>query len=127
MRMPCLALLVVLVACGEDDEGPTMRPGEDCKACHGFSAAGTVFPSPRAGAREGIDGVTITVVDADQRTVTMTSNSAGNFYTERAIKWPADITLSLGGRTASMAAAPSGACASCHTTDSGAEGRVALP
>lgn len=126
MRVPCLALVIFLVA-GCEEGGPTMRPGEDCIKCHGFSAAGTVFPSTQASTNEGINGVTITVVDSDRKTVTMTSNSAGNFYTEAAIKWPADITLILGGRTASMAAAPRGACASCHSTGGEGQGRVALP
>ena len=103
-----------------------MRPGENCKGCHGsFSIAGTVFPSAQAQASEGLAGVTVTVVDSAQKTLTLTSNSVGNFFSEDALTWPADITLTLGSRTASMQGADSGACASCHT--SSGQNRVYLP
>ena len=48
-----LALIAVFAsACG--DEGPLMRPGENCLSCHNrggtsFTVAGTVFPSATAG------------------------------------------------------------------------------
>jgi hypothetical protein len=116
---------LALSACGED-HGPNMRPGEDCKSCHGnFSIAGTVFPSAQAQASEGLSGVTVTVVDSTQKTITMTSNGVGNFYSGDAVTWPAVITLSLGSRTATMPNGSSGACASCHTTSG--QGRVFLP
>lgn len=102
-----------------------MRPGENCIGCHTFSAAGTVFPSEQSAAKEGIGGVTVTIVDASQKTVRLNTNSAGNFYTNDAIAWPANITLTLGSRTASMDSAPHGACATCHGTD--VPGRVSLP
>jgi hypothetical protein len=123
MRTLMLLSLLTLSAC--DANGPTMRPGENCKGCHDFTLAGTVFPSTQAQGSDGIDGVTVTVVDANQKTLTLTSNSAGNFYTKNAVAWPAAITLSLGSRTATMPAAPNGACATCHTTSG--QGRVFLP
>ena len=125
MRTLLLLSALTLLACGED-HGPNMRPGENCKSCHGnFTIAGTVFPSAQAQASEGISGVTVTVVDSAQNTLTMTSNSAGNFFTGDSVTWPASITLTLGTRTANMPSAPSGACASCHTT--AGQGRVYLP
>jgi|WetSurMetagenome_2_1015567.scaffolds.fasta_scaffold1319744_1 hypothetical protein len=127
MRALLLLSVLSLVACGNSSgEGPTMRPGENCKGCHGsFSIAGTVFPSAQAQASEGLAGVTVTVVDSAQKTLTLTSNSVGNFFSEDALTWPADITLTLGSRTASMQGAASGACAGCHTSSS--QNRVYLP
>jgi hypothetical protein len=66
--------------------GPTHRPGQPCVTCHGgsgpahtaFSIGGTVFavkdqsmPMP---------GVRVTITDATNKSQTLTSNSAGNFY-----------------------------------------------
>ena len=125
MRTLLLLSLVSLVGCG-DGNGPTMRPGENCKGCHsGFTVAGTVFPSAQAQASEGVEGVTVSIADSTPKTLTLTSNSVGNFYSETAVSWPATITLSLGIRTATMPNAPDGACASCHTTSG--QGRVYLP
>jgi len=126
MRTLLILLAVcVLLGCG-DEGGPTMRPGEDCNSCHSeFTVAGTVFPSAQAQAGEGIAGVTVSIVDSAQKTLTLTSNSAGNFYSEAPVSWPADISLSLGTRTATMGGASAGACASCHSTLG--QGRVFLP
>ena len=71
--------------------------------------------------------MTVTVVDSVQKTVSMTSNSVGNFYSEESVTWPATITLTLGTRTAGMQNGQSGACASCHNTSSTGQGRVYLP
>jgi len=118
--------LLALVAC--DANGPTMKPGENCKGCHdNFSVAGTVYPSAQAQASEGLSGVTVAVVDSAQKTVTMTSNSVGNFYSQESVTWPATITLTLGTRTASMQNGQSGACATCHNTSATGQGRVYLP
>ena len=125
MRTLLLMSMICLVACGEED-GPTMRPGENCKGCHGeLTLAGTVFPSAQAEANEGIAGVTVSVLDSAQNTLTLTSNSAGNFYTDKPITWPANMTLTLGTRRATMSGAPSGDCATCHTI--GVQGLIYLP
>jgi hypothetical protein len=124
MRALLLLVLAGVAAC--DANGPTMKPGENCQSCHhDFTVAGTVFPDAQAQAGQGLSGVTVTVVDADQKTLVLTSNSAGNFYSTQAVAWPAAITLSLGDRTATMGSASGGACASCHTTSG--QGRVYLP
>jgi hypothetical protein len=103
----CLGLS--LSACGGDDgaEGPTMRPGANCLACHGFTAAGTVYTSGGAAA----SGVSVTIAGAS-RSIPLTTNSAGNFYTSEAITFPANVTVGGGG--ASMTAAR-GDCNTCHS------------
>ena len=81
LALGALALLTVLLACGGHDEegGPLMSPGQNCLACHGFTAAGTVYGSATAGSGSGLAGVTVELTDANQAVVTLTSNAAGNF------------------------------------------------
>jgi len=96
----------------------TMDPGLDCLACHQtFSVGGTVYPSDSSPLDQGLAGVTVTILDSAQVTLTLTSNQGGNFYSKAPIVWPADITFTLGTRTAKMLAATSGACNTCHTTN----------
>jgi len=130
MRAPpilAIGLLVSFLAlsagCGEDDGegGPcggsdaTMRPGENCLACHGnFRAAGTVYASVSAGQCDGISGATVTLTDDVGTVVTRTTNSAGNFYTTQALVFPVQISVTAGGQTVQMANAANGACNTCH-------------
>lgn len=122
--------LTILILAGCSEGGPTMKPGEDCLGCHKpggentFNAAGTVFPSAQAAANLGVEGALVQIVDGSGNTVSLTSNSAGNFYTDKAITWPADITITQGSNTVQMTAAPSGACNGCHTLTSG---RIHIP
>ena len=96
----------------------TMDPGLDCIACHkNFSVGGTVYPTDTSPLDEGLAGVTVTIVDSAEMTLTLTTNRGGNFYSKAPIVWPADITFTLGTRTARMLAANSGACNTCHTTN----------
>ena len=125
MRTFAYLVLVMFAACGKD-EGPTMRPGEDCTSCHGFKVAGTVFPSASADATEGVANIAVTLVDSAQQTITLTSNSAGNFYTEQKLAWPATVSLTQGAATVTMAMPlTGGACNSCHKP--GGIGRIHLP
>ena len=124
MRTIALLALVMFAACG--NEGPTMRPGEDCTKCHSYKVAGTVFPSASAAASGGIANITVTLVDSAQKTITLTSNSAGNFYTDQSIAWPASVSVTQGSTTVSMIKPlTGGACNSCHVPDG--QGRVHLP
>ena len=70
------AAVLSLTACGsnEGDEGPNMRPGQDCLGCHsGFAAAGTVRRAA------GVSGLAVSInVGGSARTTT--TNSVGNFY-----------------------------------------------
>jgi len=128
-----LALAIALMGCGEKDgEGETedanMTPGEDCLPCHSdFSIGGTVYPGPHADPTEGIEGVTVSILDANQKTLTLISNAAGNFYSREPIAWPAEVSFTLGSRSAVMLSAPSGNCGSgsCHRPK--LQGYVYLP
>lgn len=127
---PLLLLLPLLSAtssgCGNDN-GPLMRPGENCMTCHGptptggergprFYAAGTVFGAPGADVNSGVEGITVTITDANAKKVTMTTNAAGNFYTSAPLTYPIAAEITKGGTTIKMSqTVPDGGCASCHT------------
>lgn len=117
-----LALAAALPACGGGDA--SMRPGDDCLRCHGFTAAGTVYASPSAGADQGIAGVMVAITDKNGAVQALTTNSAGNFYTKAAIAFPASVTVSRNGQTVSMAQSlAQGGCNGCHVAGQ----RIAAP
>ncbi|NOY28024.1 MAG: hypothetical protein GXP62_19340, partial [Oligoflexia bacterium] len=75
-------------SCG--GEGGTMLPGANCQPCHSgggggedeggsFSIAGTVFTD--IGGSGKSSGASVFVTDANGQSVTLSTNSAGNFYT----------------------------------------------
>lgn len=127
-----LSSLVLIAGCGggdDDDssEGPLMRPGENCMACHAFTVAGTVYPSASSAAGSGISGVSVIVTDANGQDTTLTTNAAGNFYTSARLAVPLRaVRLVRSGVTTAMGGAPGGACSTCHAQppSGGAPGRV---
>ena len=110
MRVSWLLSLVCLLGCGEGEaEDATMSPGQDCLAsgCHtDFSLGGTVYTAADAPLDQGLEGVTVTILDSAQKTLTLNSNRTGNFYSREPVAWPADVTLTLGAREGFMAVAP---------------------
>jgi hypothetical protein len=109
-----------------------MDPGRDCMGCHSFAAAGTVY----AGFNEptncaGVEGLTITITDANGTSWQLTSNAAGNFHLGNApIVFPITASVSDGVNTRAMSTPQySAACNSCHTESgsNGAPGRVVSP
>lgn len=123
---------------GGNEESPQMHPGRDCIGCHTsgnegphFTLAGTVYATlEEPDDCLGVAGVVVTITDAVDRTVTLTSNHAGNFYTAQTLTMPIRAHLAFDGREAMMQAAQStGACASCHTAtgSAAAPGRIVAP
>lgn len=120
------------------DEGPTMAPGGDCISCHAqegegpqFQIAGTVMQGVDDSENcNGIEGVTVQITGSDGKVLTLTTNSAGNFYSASSVAVPFTAKVMKGGKERAMAAAQtSGNCASCHTDTgaSGAPGRIQAP
>lgn len=115
--------------------GSTMRPGNDCTACHGFTIAGTLYPTqhePNNCDGTAANGVKVVVTGADGKVTTLTPDAtSGNFYSSTAIKAPfsAKVTNSAGGSRAMTDTQTKGNCNSCHTQDgaSGAPGRIMTP
>jgi len=120
-----------LTACSPREQGPLMRPGEDCLECHGggggegegddartWSFGGTVFDQDT---NEGVHGVKVQLVDSRGRTITAWSNAAGNFYSAESMTPPFTVTLTRGGRSVTGVPDPVttahmdyGGCNGCH-------------
>ncbi len=141
--VPLLGLAIV--ACTPEN-GPLMRPGDDCLRCHGgspggsagqevrhatpWSLAGTVYPAVDANANAGIEGVDVQVTDAKGFAFTLHSNQVGNFYSAEGVTFPLRVCVSREGRVQCMEGpAPHGACNYCHAVPplGQATGRIAAP
>lgn len=126
---------------GGTDGNSRMKPGGACVSCHAqsggeapiFSIAGTVYktahePDDCNGA--GGSGATVVVTDANNNTLTIPVNGAGNFYSSQAVAKPFHAKVVYAGRERAMSAAQtSGDCNSCHTVNGtmSAPGRIMLP
>jgi hypothetical protein len=123
-----LAALLALSACVPDN-GPLMRPGEDCMACHGgqgtlppgerqrhakkWTVAGTVFDP--ADPAQGFEGAYVHVTDANGWSFSLRTNEAGNFYTREDVAFPLQVCISRGSASRCQASAlATGSCNSCH-------------
>lgn len=146
-RFAALVASLAVVACGNEGEeygfatGPLMLPGEDCTRCHKagseyegapiWTVAGTVYPTADSLAGEGVAGVSVRLLDASGALLhTLRSNSAGNFYTSRALPDGYRIELEyLDERLAMPCPPPSGGCAKCHSDPpiGFAPGRIHIP
>lgn len=122
-RVAPAMVVLFLAACGEDNHGPEMMPGEACISCHQtgsgdpgasrpFSFAGTVYLGEDGA---GAAGVSVTVVDAKQDQVATISNGVGNFFSETPLVPPFMVTVTSGANSLSMAPAVTGDCNRCHS------------
>jgi mono/diheme cytochrome c family protein len=121
----------------EEDESPLMMPGGDCIGCHAqgegprFILAGTVMGGLKDDTNcGGIAGATVVITGADGRTLTMTTNAAGNFFSQVGVVMPYTAKVSFQGKERSMVTPRSdGNCMSCHTAEglNGAPGRIVAP
>ena len=135
IRLATAGALLALAAC-QPENSPIMRPGEDCLGCHDGARArkwtlgGTVFSSATATVDQGVEGVSVTVTDSNNRQLTLSTNGAGNFYTAEGLVPPFLVELGYQGRSVGMIQLQqSGACNACHTDppQSGAPGRIYTP
>jgi hypothetical protein len=115
-----------------------MAPGEACQACHqknggpSYSIAGTVYPT--AHEPKDCDGdpgpLSVVVTDANNKVVTISVNSVGNFSSSSTIVAPFHVKVTSSNATRAMAGSlTSGDCNSCHTPTgaNGAPGRIMAP
>jgi hypothetical protein len=110
--------------------GPTHRPGQPCLVCHGgqgpssyqLSLGGTVYQTQ--GQTAPAVGVQVVVEDITGATMTLDTNSAGNFFMPAA-RWQPHFPLTMqvtDGTTVqqmSTNAGRDGSCAGCHTASAG--------
>jgi mono/diheme cytochrome c family protein len=104
-----------------------MNPGQACIACHAkggdgprYAIAGTLYPSPHepddCNGVNGTTGAKVVIVDMKAQTLTLTPDSAGNFYWSGTLALPylAKITY-MGRERAMIAGQTTGDCNGCHT------------
>ncbi len=115
------AALVALSACGIPAASPQMDPGQDCMLCHtgsiapAWTVAGTLFRDPASQPDAGVEGGQVLITDAAHRTLTLSTNGAGNFYTAETLQFPLKVQAQFGSRRMAMVGAvTSGSCNSCH-------------
>ncbi len=134
---------------------PTMDPGMDCLLCHSpdssarcsttpcrasqkaWTAAGTVYGDPDAGVSDGVASAQVIVTDATGKTLTLTTNAAGNFYTAEPLALPlSSVMVQNGSRRIAMNLGPTfplppdiRSCNVCHTQPPAftAPGRLFVP
>jgi hypothetical protein len=121
---------------GGNTSSAEMLPGSDCVGCHRDTGArplvmaGTIFTDESSGPRRpqpgidcfGLEGVTLTLIDAAEHEHSTVTNRAGNFYFEGdgsdfPLPYTARIRWSLNGieNVTSMFNTPYyGGCANCH-------------
>lgn len=137
-RLLTAAALSALAACGIPDQGPAMQPGQDCMGCHdgavaapAWTVAGTVFSDPNAPLNAGMPNAQVIITDANQQTLTLNTNSAGNFYTAEPVVFPLSVQIQRGTWKMAMQSSPSsGSCNSCHSIpkgNPGVPGRLFIP
>jgi hypothetical protein len=100
---------------GIGQTGPLMLPGQDCLACHDGAQA---LRWTAAGTWGRAAGTTITLVDAGGRSVSVTTNQVGNFYTSQALTFP--LTARAGGEQMPQPVTYGG-CNRCHGNGGGAD------
>ncbi len=138
-RRVSLAIALGIAAC-VPDEGPLMRPGQDCLACHSpeapsgqhakdWSLAGTVYAALDADPNAGVEGDGVEVTDSAGFAFSLRTNQAGNFYSAETVRFPLAVCVSRGGAKSCMQSpVASGACNACHQPGSGlAPGRIQGP
>jgi len=121
---------------GISDSG-LMKPGAACLECHGrgrgerFTAAGTIYTKiDDPNDCVGTTVARVIITGADKRSIELTPNEAGNFYTSLPIAMPYTAKLISGGKVVEMTAAQTtGDCNSCHTQHGAndATGRILPP
>jgi len=114
-----LLLAATLCACIPDN-GPGMRPGEDCLFCHSASggatpwnAAGTIFRQADGG--QGFEGAQVHLTDSNGFSVSLRTNEAGNFYTRENLRFPVTPCIEANSKTiCQQSPLAKGSCNTCH-------------
>jgi hypothetical protein len=118
-RAAAFALLAGLAACVPAN-GPLMAPGQDCLGCHNgddarrWTAAGT-FPGR---------GRTVVLAEANGNTITLRTNSVGNFYTAEPLAFPLRVTVD---GVSMPNTVTYGGCNLCHGSGGVEAGPLMLP
>jgi hypothetical protein len=121
MKRLAIACAAVLAACGIPATSPQMDPGQDCMQCHKgdiaplWTVSGTLFRDPASQPDAGLEDGQVLITDAAHRTLTLSTNGAGNFYTAETLQFPIRVQAQVGSRRMAMSSAvTNGSCNSCH-------------
>jgi hypothetical protein len=128
---------------GSTEGSPSMQPGVACINCHNssggeaprFTIAGTLYPTAHEpnqcnGVNGTTDGAKVVITDANQKVITLTANSVGNFYYTGTVATPFHAKITdMNGERDMVAGQTSGDCNSCHNQNGtmSAPGRIILP
>jgi len=113
-----------------------MLPGSDCLGCHSageiddsdlvYNLAGTLFAD--ADGTAPLEGARIRITDAEDQLITLSSNEVGNFWSRRALVFPAEVEVEVDGDVVSMVEPlQQGSCNTCHACDGKAEAKLHGP
>jgi hypothetical protein len=118
MRRAAALPLLLLSAC-VSEEGPMMAPFQDCLRCHdgGGARAWTAAGTWRKGAA-------VVLVDANGKSVALTGNQAGNFYTAESLVGPVHVSVN---GSPMPAALTYGGCNVCHHAETITVGPLMAP
>ena len=100
-----------------------------------FVIAGTLYPTGHepdsCNGVNGTNGAKVVVTGSNGTSITLTPNSAGNFYSSTALSPPyqAKVVNAAGVERVMSSTASTGDCNSCHTQTgaNGAPGRITMP
>ena len=128
---------------GGNSGSALMNPGQACISCHNrgegpsYTIAGTLFPTGHEPNNcYGVDanvtkGAKVVVTGADGKTLSLTPNAAGNFFSNTQVAKPFMVKVVDGAGVERLMAGSltNGDCNTCHTATgaSNAPGRVTLP
>ncbi len=112
-----LGVAVVLAVGGcsssaEEDQRASMNPGSDCLECH--SVAANVAPPFSVAGTWSSPGVSVVIQDAAGATITLTTNSVGNFFVRSGspvLRFPLTVSVA---NVAMPSAVTYGGCNLCH-------------
>jgi hypothetical protein len=110
MRASFVVTALLATAACVPEEGPSMRPGEDCLGCHdgGEARAWTVAGTWGRGAA-------VTVTDAAGKSLTLYGNAVGNFYTAESLTFPLkQVSVDGGAMQYALDRYSYGGCNRCH-------------
>jgi hypothetical protein len=123
-----------------NDNGPDMRPGEACNACHQIQGgpnlriAGTVYPTLHepddCNGSKPPPPLTVVITDGNNRVFNLPVGVSGNFELGQRVTPPFSAKVTDGAKTRAMTGTvTSGDCNTCHTTlgKNGAPGRILAP
>ena len=116
-----------------EGEGENMLPGSECTACHreggesvAFGVAGTLF-SDLDGSGPVASAV-VEITDATGEVFTMTTTTAGNFYTEETPVFPIQAAVEAESkRSAMFLEVETGGCNDCHRCEGPPGGKLYAP